>query len=137
MADIYTGDSKVTTFVANVGDLIKICRPLGYPFKIRNKLPSEYSPTNTSAYGFTVLDTELGEFENVSELSDNTACVYYRHKKSGRQVIKYKARGAVVPTELYAVIQGITVHDHASVYTGGPAYATYYAELPENEEEEE
>lgn len=137
MVDVYTGDSKVTTFVANVGDLIKICRPLGYPFKIRGQLPEGYTPTNTSAYGFTVVDSELGEFEDIGSLESDTACVYYRHKKSGRQVIKYKSRGSITETEFYAIVQGITIHDHASVYTGGPAYATYYAELPEEEAEEE
>lgn len=129
-----TGEN-VTYFVANVDDLIKICRPLGYPFRIKGLLPKLYQPSNTEAYGFEVVYPDLGEFEDVDSLDRETACVKYRHKKSGKQVIRYVSRGSLTNTEFYTVIQGITVHDHASVYTGGPAYATYFAEVPEDGEE--
>ena len=139
MAEADIGNQNVTTFVANIGDVIKVCRPLGYPFFPRGATDADkeaHTPTETSAYGFHILDSDLGKFTRLGELSSDTACVYYLHEKSGRQIIRYIASGAIVQTEFYAIIQGITIHDHASVYTGGPAYATYYAELPEEGEEE-
>ena len=140
MAEADIGNQNVTTFVANIGDVIRICRPLGYPFFPSNATDEDkasHTPSKTAAYGFYIMDTDLGKFTRLDELKPDTACVYYLHEKSGRQIIRYIASGAVVRTEFYAIVQGITIHDHASVYTGGPAYATYYAELPEEEAEEE
>jgi len=118
---------KIFNFACRVGDKIKITRPLGYP-------PIEFTGDNYDPKyylnGFVIKYQNLGEFEGGI---DETA-VYYRHKVPGRQIIEYVSNG-LGQYRFQAVLEGITVHDHSSVYTGGPAFATYYAEVPGRDEE--
>ena len=130
-SQINVDSSNVVSFALNVGDKVKICAPINYP-------PATF-PTNVTydpkyyLNGFIVLDQELGEFQGIPDGSN--LCVYYMHNKSGRQIIQYSSDG-LGETTFYAVVEAITVHDHASVPQGGPAFATYYAELPEDAVEE-
>jgi len=126
-------NDTTTTFVVSVGDVIKICRPSGYPPWNLASPPSEVVKDKTEMVGFKILDTDLGEFVRGNEVATNSACVYYQHNKSGKQVIEYTSRGAIINTKFYIVVQGIDIHDHASIHTGGPAFATYYAEVPQEE----
>lgn len=119
-------DIKIDTvkFTVRVGDLVKIERPKGYPpveFE-GNPDPKQY------LNGFVIMYPELGEFEDEIE---GTA-VYYRHNLSGKQIIEYISRG-LGRYKFRAELEGIIVHDHSSVHTGGPAFATYYAEVPTEE----
>lgn len=127
--------ATTTMFTANVGSVLRLCRPAGYPpWPIDNKPEStETLNLEYEAMGFKLLEPIYGKFIRLEELTDDDTCVYYQHEKSGRQIISYYANGAIVPIVFYAVVQGITVHDHASIYMGGPAFATYYAETPQEE----
>ena len=125
--------ATTTWFTASVGDTIRLCRPVGYP-----PWPVDNPPSDTGSVdsehdrnGFKLLEPYCGKF--VNDTSSRDACVYYKHEKSGKQIVTYYAGGAVVPVTFYAVLQGIVVHDHASVYMGGPAYATYYSDTPQEE----
>lgn len=117
----------ITTTICAVGDKLKVCRPLGY----KPVTWQEGADVDIYLNGFRILYPELGKFEGAPE-DNKTNCVYYRHEKSGRQVIEF------VSTDLgdnyfYIILEGIVVHDHASIPQGGPAYATYYSEIEEGE----
>ena len=77
-------DSENTVkFVVGVGEQVKICSPGGYlPVDAPNQSEAEYKHLN----GFTLLRPDLGDF--VGEPQGNR-CVYYEHKKSGQQIIRY------------------------------------------------
>ncbi|RLB84882.1 MAG: hypothetical protein DRH15_04200 [Deltaproteobacteria bacterium] len=117
--------AKNTSYLTcTVGDRVKLIHPLGHP-------PTEFSgdkPETQYLKGFIILKPELGEFEGY----DDKGYVYYRHKHSGRQIIKYVSEG-LGSFEFYLVVEGIVVHDHASVAMGGPAFATYYSEHRQEE----
>lgn len=123
--EINLDGENLVEFVVTVGDLIQICPPVVYPpipfISGQTAQPTQYMN------GFIILKPELGEFE----ASDGN-CVKYRHKKSGKQIIQYASQG-LGEKYFYAVVAGITVHDHASIAQGGPAYATYYADVPTEE----
>ena len=108
---------NIVKFAASVGDKLKVCAPGHY-------LPAP-KPTDVPAdqylNGFILSDTNIGSFEG-----ESGRCIFYRHERSGLQIIRYISTG-LGDVEFYAVVEGIVVHDHASVYQGGPAYATYYA----------
>jgi len=115
---------NVVSFTMNVGDRVKLCAPANYP-------PVVF-PTNDDSYdpiyylnGFIVVDQSLGEFEGTPDGSN--MCVYYRHNSSGRQIIQYSSE-ALGQVTFYAILEGIVVHDHASIPQGGPAFATYWSE---------
>ncbi len=116
---------NVIEFVVTIGDLLQLCPPVAYPpvpfTSEQEGLSKQYKN------GFIILKPELGEF--VGEDGD---CVKYRHKKSGKQIIQFASQG-LGEKYIYAVVAGITVHDHASIAQGGPAYATYYADVPTEE----
>jgi hypothetical protein len=145
MVNINPNSPNVSTFIVSVGDIIKIQRPPGYPpYPISGKdgntdgfaVPeSAKEPTIHKAYGFTVLDTNLGEFIIQSKFGWSDGYVFYRHDRSGRQAIRYLSHG-IIDVTLYMLVTGIEVHDHASVYQGGPAYATYWAQVPAEATEE-
>ena len=122
---------NVISFALSVGDKIKLCAPVNYP-PVTFPTNPEYAP-EYYLRGFIVLNKELGQFEGSPDGSN--LCVYYKHKKSGRQIIQYSSVG-LGETTFYAIVEAITVHDHASIPQGGPAFATYYAELPEDAAEE-
>jgi len=112
---------NIIKFAASVGDKIKICAPSHH---LPAPKPTDI-PEDRYLNGFILFDRYIGAFEGSSG-----RCIFYRHNKSGLQVIKYISTG-LGDVEFYAVVEGITVHSHASVYQGGPAYATYYAEVEE------
>lgn len=131
----YLGSSNVTTFTANVGDTVKIYRPIGYPPYPHDSEPEEPVKSDYECLGFVVMDENLGKFINYNNLSYSDGYVFYKHEKSGKQTIKYTSH-AIMDIIFYITVQGIVVHDHASVPQGGPAYATYYTELADNREQE-
>jgi hypothetical protein len=111
-------------FTCKVGDLLKISRPGCYP-------PVDFpSDADTTQYlnGFYVMYPEIGEFEG----NIGNSAVFYRHKTSGRQIIEYLSDG-LGKYKFRVVLEGVVVHDHASIHTGGPAFATYYAIVPTEE----
>ena len=118
----------VITIVCAVNDKFKICRPLGY----KPVTWGEDADKKVYLNGFRVVYPELGEFEGKPE-DNKDDCVYYRHLKSGRQIIEFVSID-LGNNYFYIVLEGITVHDHASIPQGGPAYATYYSESGEGEE---
>lgn len=132
MTDVRLNSPNVTTFTASVGDIIKISRPLGYPPYVHGKEPAEPVKGKYEALGFKILDQSLGEFVKLDDVSLGSGFVYYKHTKSGRQIIRYKSK-SIIDTLFYIVVQGIQIHDHASIYQGGPAFATYWAETREEE----
>ena len=132
MGYVPINSSNVVSFVASIGDTVKICRPVGYPPHVLG-INYEYTSSDTSINGFRILYTELGRFVDDDTLGVDDICIRYLHEKSGMQIIEYTAAGAAVTTKFYAILQGIMVHDHASIHQGGPAFATYYAEVPEEE----
>lgn len=122
-------DSQNTvSFALSVGDKVKLCAPVNY-LPVTFPSGADYDE-KYYLNGFILLDQGLGEFEGAP--SGSNLCVYYRHKKSGRQIIQYSS-GSLGETTFYAILEGITVHDHASIPQGGPAYATYWAETREEE----
>jgi len=82
------------------------------------------------------LDQKLGKFIRLNDVNSKSGFVYYEHLESGRQIIRYKSQ-TLTTVLFYIVVQGVQIHDHASIYQGGPAFATYYAELPADAAEEE
>jgi len=113
-------DKIQTTLSCMVKDVIRLTRP---PYK---GIESASSDTKVSVNGFTILYPELGEF--IAYSTDvGKSWVEYQHLKSGSQIIEFRSED--LGTHVFTcVIQGITVHDHASIPMGGPAYATYYSE---------
>lgn len=132
MTDLRLNSPNVTTFTASVNDVIKVVRPIGYPAYAPGKAPETPTTSKYEAYGFKVLDQTLGEFVRLDEISLKSGFIYYHHLKSGRQIIRYKSK-SITDTLFYIIVQGIQVHDHASIYQGGPAFATYWAETREEE----
>jgi hypothetical protein len=135
MTDLRLNSPNVTTFTASIGDVIKITRPVGYPPYAPGKTPTGAAAGKYESYGFKILDQDLGQFIRTDEIKLKSGFVYYEHLESGRQIIKYKSQ-SLTDTLLYIIVQGIQIHDHASIYQGGPAFATYYAELPADAAEE-
>jgi len=121
-----SGDPGVQNFSCVVGDKIKICHSNFY----RGISFTDTSDTRYLLKGYRVVYKNIGELED----SDEWNCVVYKHLKSGRQIIEFTEDVAF--RKSYFVMQGVVVHDHASIPTGGPAYATYYSEpnLPTTEE---
>jgi len=119
---------NVTTMICTVKDKLKLCRPPGYP----PVMWGEDADKGVYLNGFRVVYPKLGKFDGAPE-GNKENCVYYRHEKSGRQIIEFMS------TDLgrhyfYIILEGVVVHDHASIPQGGPAYATYYS-APEKKEE--
>ena len=122
--------NNVVSIIGSVGDRFKICQPLHYP---PAKLNTYNNNEKISLAGFTLLDPTVGQFEGMVENSN--MCVYYRHLRKGRQIIQYVSK-LVGEYVFYIIIDGILVHDHSTIAQGGPAYATYYSRIPQEEEEE-
>jgi hypothetical protein len=116
--DISTSDKLQTTVSCRVGKSLTLIRPVGYS-----------AVTGSENAGFKMLYPALGEFTEVGE-----DYVVYLHKKSGTQIIEFVSN-TLGHHVFSAIIQGIIVHDHASIPMGGPAFATYYTEAPTNSEE--
>lgn len=121
MATTYDITDKSQTIIScRVGDKVLLTRPLYY------KGIEQGDDKKVTANGFKILYPALGEFIDYSK-DVGKSWVKYHHLKSGQQVIEFRSND--LGTHIFTcVIQGITVHDHASVDMGGPAYATYYSE---------
>jgi len=123
---------NVTNAVCGVNDKVKLCRPVGYPPVTWAEDADEKIYLN----GFRVVYPELGEFDGFPNIAnEQNNCVYYKHLKSGRQVIEFVSV-FLGKHYFYIILEGIVVHDHASIPQGGPAYATYYSEPEEGAVEE-
>ena len=110
-----------TILECSVGDIVKICHSKNF----RGIEASELKR------GFRLSNPELGELTETGVNEWN--CVYYRHNYPGKQVVEFIE--AQARRRSYIEISGsIRLHDHASIPQGGPAYATYYSELDEDEE---
>jgi hypothetical protein len=127
-----SSETNTVTFTASVGDTIKITRPVGYPAYPPGARPNSYSASDTDAWGFKIGDSKLGKFVRTDQVNWDSGYVYYKHEKSGRQIIEFVSNG-LQTVSFFIVVAGIQVHDHASIYQGGPAFATYYAETPREE----
>ena len=123
--EINLDSENIVEFTVSVGDTIKLCPPPSYP-------PMSFTNTDTEKYlkGFLIMRPGLGKF--TGSLGD---CVKYKHDKSGKQIIQFASRG-LGEKYFYAIVSGITVHDHASIAQGGPAFATYFADVPAEQTEE-
>lgn len=118
--------TEVVYFTISVGDSVKICPLVPDPPALNDTDRSD------SVRGFKLLYPSLGELQ-VDE--DTDICVIYKHNKSGKQIIEYPTAG-LSNVVFYAVLTGMLVHDHASIYEGGPAFATYFTEVNVNRTEE-
>jgi len=96
-------------------------------YKFYNK-KTRHMEDKTLIRGFFVEDEEVGEITENPEVDG--ASVIYKHKKSLDNNVWFIARTEVngIPEKGLFRIIAMPVHDHASVTTGGPAYATYYSE---------
>lgn len=103
-----------TTFFAMPGSTIKVTRPLGFP-------PGEGG-------GFSLVEPIHGTI-----METTIDYIKYKHESFGRQVIKYLSHGGLYPMTFYLTVDSISLHDHASIATGGPAFATYYTNVPQEE----
>ncbi|HEC64043.1 hypothetical protein LCGC14_0717000 [marine sediment metagenome] len=123
--EINLDSENVVEFTVSVGDTIKLCPPPSYP-------PMGFTNKDTTQYlkGFLILRPDLGKFTGLLG-----ACVKYKHEKSGKQIIQFASRG-LGEKYFYAIVAGITVHDHASIAQGGPAFATYFSDVPAEQTEE-
>jgi len=119
--------SQTVYFSLSVGSSVKICPFIPDP----PALKSEEDKTSTVVRGFKLLYPELG---TLTEDATSEICVIYKHNKSGKQIIEYPTVG-LSNKIFYAILSGINVHDHASVYEGGPAFATYFSEVSAATEE--
>lgn len=131
MAATYDITDKSQTIIScKVGDTILLTRPLYY------KGIEQGDDKKVMANGFKILYPTLGEFIDYST-DAGKSWVKYKHLKSGQQIIELRSNDLGTYT-FTCVIQGIVVHDHASIAMGGPAFATYYTEsaaLPNVSEE--
>ena len=129
MATIYDMTDKSQTVIScRVGDTVLLTRPLYYKGIEQGDNPKE------TINGFRIIYPELGEFVDYST-DEGKSWVKYQHNKSGQQIIEFVSHDLGVTT-FSCIIQGVTVHDHASVDMGGPAYATYYSDPNTYSEEE-
>jgi len=131
MTENIANSEYVTNVVCSVGNVVKLYRPYGYP---PVAWPADKNP-DYYKNGFRIIDTELGKFIiGTGDSGSNSRCVYYKHERSGKQVIQYYST-ALGTHVFYVIIEGILVHDHASIHQGGPAFASYYTEIPQSQEE--
>lgn len=86
-----------------------------------------YFPTKETGYenGFKLLNPDAGKIVKVH--TDKLAIDYQHNTNLDNTIIFMSISGDVV-----RILAGnIMVHDHASIHTGGPAYATYKSEPTE------
>lgn len=159
------GGSNVVYAAVQVGRKLQITRPIGYPSTISTGTTAttegsgggtngesggatsttEGSDGATSdtkdsygeskANGFEIIgDKSIGKFVDKAKAGKNS--VIYEHLKSGQQIIRYTGHSILTVT-FYLVVDGITIHDHASIAMGGPAYATYFTEIAKDAKDKE
>lgn len=78
--------------------------------------------------GFWVENQNVGEI--IEQLADKVGMVY-RHKLPQENVIWFES---FLGHKVRYTVGNIPVHDHASIVTGGPAYATYYSDSSDLED---
>ncbi len=119
--EISIDSENMVKFTIKVGDTVQLCPPIAYP-------PFEFTGDGVTAdyyrNGFVILDQELGKFQTDPP---GNMCVSYKHEISGKQIIQYVSR-ALGEKVFYVVLDGVQIHDHGSIFQGGPAFATYFAE---------
>jgi hypothetical protein len=106
--------STTTNFFAMPGNIIKVKRPLGFP-------PG-------TGGGFSLVEPINGVI-----LENSVDYIKYKHEKFGRQVIKYISNGGLYHLTFYLAVDSISLHDHSTISTGGPAFATYYTDISQEE----
>lgn len=79
--------------------------------------------TYTLTLGFGVSDPNVGIIE-VTENSDCLEVKYTHNKPANQRVCFFAADSRVAILDIIRV----PVHDHSSIYQGGPAHGTYYSE---------
>jgi len=72
--------------------------------------------------GFALADENVGEIV----AKDGAPTITYTHKKFGQNRIYFFGRNKG-ETCVISVI-AVDIHDHSSIVTGGPAYATYFTD---------
>lgn len=92
----------------------------GYPPKVGSFTYDGVSRTYIN--GFWLESEVVGEI--LEPIADKVGMVY-RHKLPQENVIWFES---FLGHKVRYSIGNIPVHDHASIVTGGPAYATYYSE---------
>lgn len=112
------------SFDCSVGEVIELCHS------------KEYAGVEADGYvrGFRMTNSNLGELRERPG-SNKWNCVEYQHLKVGTQIIEFiedmgNRRSTI------EINGSMPIHDHSSIPQGGPAYATYYAEIEEDEEAE-
>jgi len=115
------GEHGVQTFYCCVGDVVEICHP------IFCKGVETTGESVKAKRGFRLIYPDLGDIE----LGTKWNCVEYHHKKSGQQIIEFVEN--LGSRRSYLVMETVSVHDHASIPMGGPAFAAYYTETPKEE----
>lgn len=72
--------------------------------------------------GFIVENDQVGSIESV----ESEPAIIYSHKKYEKNRIMFFGTN---PGEMCTVsIISVPIHDHSSIVTGGPAFATYYTD---------
>lgn len=103
-------------------------------YKVYNENTKE-TDTKQLLNGFYVEDEDVGEIRDTDTVGTS---VIYKHKKAKENTIWFIARTEVAglpETGRFRVIT-IPVHDHSTITTGGPAFATYWNEESQSIEEE-
>lgn len=72
-------------------------------------------------HGFALQDPDVGELIAV----DGEPAVIYKHKKFAQNKIIFYSR---VGEQGFVDVISVPIHDHSSIVTGGPAYATYFSD---------
>ena len=104
------------------------------PFKVYNE-DTKVTETKQLLNGFYVEDENVGE---ITAPDAPGTSVIYTHKKAKENTVWFVARtevGGLPEMGRFRVIT-IPVHDHSTITTGGPAFATYSNEENKSIEEE-
>jgi len=101
-----------------VGDTVKVCHSINY----------KGADDSGLLKGFRVINLSLGSLSKNKEWN----CVNYLHENPGTQIIEFIENMSSRSSSLQ-INGNIPIHDHASIPQGGPAYATYYSEIEEDD----
>lgn len=125
-----SGELGNVVIECGVGDTVRICHSSNF----------RAAQDSTLVSGFRLSYPNMGSLSESSSGGDNSGtdgwnCAEYHHKFAGTQVIEFTED--MSRRRSYIQVNGnIPLHDHASISQGGPAYATYYSEIEEDEEGE-
>lgn len=73
--------------------------------------------------GFYVENKEVGE---IVKIYPNKVAIDYKHKYPAENTIWFLSHTG---ERARIIVANVMVHDHASIATGGPAYATYFSDF--------